>query len=201
MPPVSLTPASLLPLLQPPQEAEQYDQPRNEADVDDNKGRTVDFRNTIIIMTSNMGSTLIQDNFSKAAAADGTVSAEVLEQTRRDVIDLLKQQLKPEFLNRIDEIVMFEPLTQKDIEKIVDIQMGGIRRMLAQNGITLDYTERAKKWIASAGYDAMFGARPVKRVIQREVVNELSKRILAGDVNREKPISIDEQDGKLTFAN
>ena len=167
----------------------------------DNKGRTVDFRNTIIIMTSNMGSTLIHDNFSKAAAADGTVSAEVVEQTRRDVIDLLKQQLKPEFLNRIDEIVMFEPLTQKDIEKIVDIQMGGIRRMLAQNGITLDYTERAKKWIATAGYDAMFGARPVKRVIQREVVNELSKRILAGDVNREKPISIDEQDSKLTFAN
>ena len=167
----------------------------------DNKGRTVDFRNTIIIMTSNMGSTLIQDNFSKAAKPDGTVSAEVLEQTRRDVIDLLKQQLKPEFLNRIDEIVMFEPLTQKDIEKIVDIQMGVIRRMLAQNGITLDYTERAKRWIASAGYDAMFGARPVKRVIQREVVNELSKRILAGDVNREKPISIDEQDGKLTFAN
>ncbi len=167
----------------------------------DNKGRTVDFRNTIIIMTSNMGSTLIQDNFSKAAKPDGTVSPEVLEQTRRDVIDLLKQQLKPEFLNRIDEIVMFEPLTQKDIEKIVDIQMGVIRRMLAQNGITLDYTERAKRWIASAGYDAMFGARPVKRVIQREVINELSKRILAGDVNREKPISIDEQDGKLTFAN
>ena len=167
----------------------------------DNKGRTVDFRNTIIIMTSNMGSTLIQDNFSKAAKPDGTVAPEVLEQTRRDVIDLLKQQLKPEFLNRIDEIVMFEPLTQKDIEKIVDIQMGTIRRMLSQNGITLDYTERAKKWIASAGYDAMFGARPVKRVIQREVVNELSKRILAGDVNREKPISIDEQDGKLTFAN
>ena len=167
----------------------------------DNKGRTVDFRNTIIIMTSNMGSTLIQDNFSKAAKPDGTVAPEVLEQTRRDVIDLLKQQLKPEFLNRIDEIVMFEPLTQKDIEKIVDIQMGTIRRMLSQNGITLDYTERAKRWIASAGYDAMFGARPVKRVIQREVVNELSKRILAGDVNREKPISIDEQDGKLTFAN
>ncbi len=167
----------------------------------DNKGRTVDFRNTIIIMTSNMGSTLIQDNFSKAAKPDGTVAPEVLEQTRRDVIDLLKQQLKPEFLNRIDEIVMFEPLTQKDIEKIVDIQMGSIRRMLSQNGIALDYTERAKRWIASAGYDAMFGARPVKRVIQREVVNELSKRILAGDVNREKPISIDEKDGKLTFAN
>ncbi|MBS6459066.1 MAG: ATP-dependent chaperone ClpB [Alistipes sp.] len=167
----------------------------------DNKGRTVDFRNTIIIMTSNMGSSLIQENFSKNAAADGTVSAETIEQTRRDVIELLKQQLKPEFLNRIDEIVMFEPLTQHDIEKIVDMQMNTIRKMLAHNGISLDYSEAAKRWIAAAGYDAMFGARPVKRVIQREVVNELSKRILAGDVNREKPISIDEKDGALTFAN
>ena len=167
----------------------------------DNKGRTVDFRNTIIIMTSNMGSSLIQDNFAKGTRADGTIADEVLEQTRREVTELLKQQLKPEFLNRIDEIVMFEPLTQHDIEKIVDIQMGAIRRMLSHNGITLDYTERAKRWIATAGYDAMFGARPVKRVIQREVVNELSKRILAGDVNREKPISIDEQNGTLTFAN
>ncbi len=167
----------------------------------DNKGRTVDFRNTIIIMTSNMGSSLIQENFSKGAAADGTVSAETVEQTRRDVIELLKQQLKPEFLNRIDEIVMFEPLTQRDIEKIVEMQMNTIRKMLAHNGISLDYSEAAKRWIAAAGYDAMFGARPVKRVIQREVVNELSKRILAGDVNREKPISIDEKDGALTFAN
>ena len=167
----------------------------------DNKGRTVDFRNTIIIMTSNMGSSLIQENFSKSAAADGTVSAETVERTRRDVIELLKQQLKPEFLNRIDEIVMFEPLTQHDIEKIVDMQMNTIRKMLAHNGISLDYSEAAKRWIAAAGYDAMFGARPVKRVIQREVVNELSKRILAGDVNREKPISIDEKDGALTFAN
>ena len=167
----------------------------------DNKGRTVDFRNTIIIMTSNMGSSLIQENFSKGAAADGTVSAETVERTRRDVIELLKQQLKPEFLNRIDEIVMFEPLTQHDIEKIVDMQMNTIRKMLAHNGISLDYSEAAKRWIAAAGYDAMFGARPVKRVIQREVVNELSKRILAGEVNREKPISIDEKDGALTFAN
>ncbi|MGN0091711.1 MAG: ATP-dependent chaperone ClpB [Alistipes sp.] len=167
----------------------------------DNKGRTVDFRNTIIIMTSNMGSSLIQANFAKGTRADGTIADEVLEQTRREVTELLKQQLKPEFLNRIDEIVMFEPLTQHDIEKIVDIQMGAIRRMLSHNGITLDYTERAKRWIATAGYDAMFGARPVKRVIQRYVVNELSKRILAGDVNREKPISIDEHNGALTFAN
>ena len=167
----------------------------------DNKGRTVDFRNTIIIMTSNMGSSLIQENFSKGADREGNVPAEVVEQTRRDVIDLLRQQLKPEFLNRIDEIVMFEPLTGKDIEKIVEIQMSAIGKMLSHNGITLEYTDAAKRWIATAGYDAMFGARPVKRVIQREVINELSKRILAGDVNRDKPIRIDAGKEGLTFGN
>ncbi len=167
----------------------------------DNKGRTVDFRNTIIIMTSNMGSSLIQENFSKGADREGNVPAEVVEQTRRDVIDLLKQQLKPEFLNRIDEIVMFEPLTERDIEKIVDIQMTAIGKMLSHNGIRLEYTDAAKRWIATAGYDAMFGARPVKRVIQREVINELSKRILAGDVNRDKPIRIDAGKEGLTFGN
>ena len=167
----------------------------------DNKGRTVDFRNTIIIMTSNMGSSLIQENFSKGADREGNVPAEVVEQTRRDVVDLLKQQLKPEFLNRIDEIVMFEPLTEKDIEKIVEIQMTAIGKMLSHNGITLEYTDAAKRWIATAGYDAMFGARPVKRVIQREVINELSKRILAGDVNRDKPIRIDAGKEGLTFGN
>ena len=167
----------------------------------DNKGRTVDFRNTIIIMTSNMGSSLIQENFSKGADREGNVPAEVVEQTRRDVVDLLRQQLKPEFLNRIDEIVMFEPLTGKDIEKIVEIQMSAIGKMLSHNGITLEYTDAAKRWIAAAGYDAMFGARPVKRVIQREVVNELSKRILAGDVNRDKPIRIDAGKDGLTFGN
>ena len=167
----------------------------------DNKGRTVDFRNTIIIMTSNMGSSLIQENFSKGADREGNVPAEVVEQTRRDVVDLLKQQLKPEFLNRIDEVVMFEPLTEKDIEKIVEIQMTAIGKMLSHNGITLEYTDAAKRWIATAGYDAMFGARPVKRVIQREVINELSKRILAGDVNRDKPIRIDAGKDGLTFGN
>lgn len=167
----------------------------------DNKGRTVDFRNTIIIMTSNMGSSLIQENFSKGADSHGNVPEEVIEQTRRDVIDLLKQQLKPEFLNRIDEIVMFEPLTERDIEKIVEIQMTAIGKMLSHNGITLEYTDAAKRWIAETGYDAMFGARPVKRVIQREVVNELSKRILAGDVNRDKPIRIDAGKDGLTFGN
>ena len=138
----------------------------------DNKGRTVDFRNTIIIMTSNMGSQL-----------------------------LLKQQLKPEFLNRIDEIVMFEPLTRKDIEKIVDIQLGIVRRMLAENGLELNYTPAARAWIAEAGYDPMYGARPVKRTIQREVVNDLSKRILAGEVDRSRPISIDVEGGRILFRN
>ena len=166
----------------------------------DNKGRTVDFRNTIIIMTSNMGSQIIQENFS--AAFDGEkLSADVVERTRRDVVEMLKMHLKPEFLNRIDEIVMFEPLTRHDIEQIVDIQMGIIRRMLSENGITLDYTPAAKQLIAKMGYDPLFGARPVKRVIQREVVNDLSKRILAGEVNREKPILIDVEGESLKFSN
>ena len=166
----------------------------------DNKGRTVDFRNTIIIMTSNMGSHVIQENFSKDF--DGNkVPEEVVERTRREVIDLLKQQLKPEFLNRIDEIVMFEPLTRRDIERIVDIQLGHVRKMLAENGIRLEYTDRAREWIAAAGYDPLYGARPVKRTIQRCVVNDLSKRILAGEVDRSKPISIDAAADGLTFAN
>ena len=166
----------------------------------DNKGRTVDFRNTIIIMTSNMGSQVIQENF--AEAADGKrLPEEVVERTRREVIDLLKQQLKPEFLNRIDEIVMFEPLTRKDIERIVDIQMNGVSRMLAENGIRLEYSDRARAWIADAGFDPLYGARPVKRTIQRYVVNDLSKRILAGEVDRSKPISIDADANGLVFKN
>ena len=166
----------------------------------DNKGRTVDFRNTIIIMTSNMGSHLIQENF--AASFNGErLDPEVVERTRRDVVEMLKQQLKPEFLNRIDEIVMFEPLTHKEIEKIVDIQMGIIARMLAENGIQLEYDSAAREWIASAGYDPMFGARPVKRVVQREVINLLSKEILAGNIDREHPIRIGADSHGLTFNN
>ena len=167
----------------------------------DNKGRTVDFRNTIIIMTSNMGAYTIQERFSKALTAGGEVPTEVVEATRAEVVESLKQQLKPEFLNRIDEIVMFTPLSQSDIEEIVDMQMHAIRKALAHNGISLDYTAAARRWIAHAGYDAMYGARPVKRTIQREVVNQLSKRILAGEINRERPISIDASDEGLTFAN
>ena len=166
----------------------------------DNKGRTVDFRNTIVIMTSNMGSQIIQEHFAQAFSG-GKIAPEVVEKTRQEVIDLLKQQLKPEFLNRIDEIVMFEPLTKRDIERIVDIQLGIVRRMLRENGIELDCTPAAREWIAAAGYDPLYGARPVKRTIQRYIVNDLSKRILAGDVNREKPIRIDADKEGLTFVN
>ena len=166
----------------------------------DNKGRTVDFRNTIIIMTSNMGSHVIQENFAEAFNGK-KLPEEVVERTRLAVIDLLKQQLKPEFLNRIDEIVMFEPLTHKDIERIVDIQLGIVRKMLSENGIRLEYSDKAREWIAAAGYDPLYGARPVKRVIQRYVVNDLSKRILAGEVDRSKPISIDAGKDGLSFSN
>ena len=167
----------------------------------DNKGRTVDFRNTIVIMTSNMGSHLIQERFAKALEQSSAISQTVVESVQREVIELLKQQLKPEFLNRIDEIVMFEPLSQADIEQIVDLQMKSLAKMLAHNGIELQYTDAARKFIATAGYDAMYGARPVKRVVQREVVGELSKRILAGEVNRERPITIDAVEGALHFSN
>jgi len=166
----------------------------------DNKGRTVDFRNTIIIMTSNMGSQIIQERF--AAAFDGLkIDPATIERTRDEVVELLKAQLKPEFLNRIDEIVMFEPLTRENIEQIVDIQLRIIARMLHDNGITLTWTEAARRWIAAEGYDPLFGARPVKRTIQRVIVNDLSRRILAGEVDRNSPIAIDAAADGLTFAN
>ncbi len=167
----------------------------------DNKGRTVDFRNTIIIMTSNMGAFTIQERFSRAMSEGGEVPAEIVEDTRREVVEQLKQHLKPEFLNRIDEIVMFEPLSEKDIYKIVDIQLAIVHKMLKQSGVELRVTEKARKWIAHIGYDAAYGARPVKRVIQREVINELSKRILAGKIDRSKPIIIDTSENQLSFSN
>ena len=167
----------------------------------DNKGRTVDFRNTIIIMTSNMGAYTIQENFQRAMSKDGEVSADIVELTRNEVVEQLKQHLKPEFLNRIDEIVMFEPLSEKDIAKIVDIQLGITYKMLKQSGIELRVTDKARAWIAHIGFDAAYGARPVKRVIQREVINELSKRILAGRVDKSKPIVIDISADALSFNN
>ena len=166
----------------------------------DNKGRTVDFRNTIVIMTSNMGAHVIQERFA-VAADGGKIDPATVEKTRDEVVDLLKQHLKPEFLNRIDEIVMFEPLTRADIGCIVDIQLGAVRKMLAENGIVLEYTAAARDWIAEAGFDPLYGARPVKRTIQRYVVNDLSKRILAGEVDRTRPIRIDATKEGLRFEN
>ena len=166
----------------------------------DNKGRTVDFRNTIIIMTSNMGSHLIMDNFSKGYNGE-RIPQEVVDRTRRDVIDMLKQTLKPEFLNRIDEIVMFTPLTKENVYEIVGIQIRSLTKMLAANGIELQVTHGAQEWLARQGYDPMYGARPVKRTIQRYIVNDLSKKILAGDVDRERPIVIDTAGDALTYKN
>ena len=167
----------------------------------DNKGRTVDFRNTIIIMTSNMGSHLIQDRFSKAIEEGGEVPTDTVEQTRDEVVELLKATLKPEFLNRIDEIVMFTPLSRGEVEQIVDIQLRVVEKMLSANGIRLEVSPSAREWVAQAGYDPMFGARPVKRTIQRYIINDLSKQILAGEVDRTRPIRIDASDAGLTFEN
>ena len=167
----------------------------------DNKGRTADFRNTIIIMTSNMGAHTIQERFLDALATTDGLSDEVIESTRNEVIEQLKQHLKPEFLNRIDEIVMFEPLGRKAITEIVDMQLRSVAKLLKQNGIDMVYTAAARSHIADVGFDALFGARPIKRAIQREVVNELSKRILAGKVDRDKSIRIDANDEGLIFEN
>ena len=164
----------------------------------DNKGRTVDFRNTIVIMTSNMGSHIIAERF---ATAGDEPSAEVVERTKDEVVELLKQHLKPEFLNRIDEIVMFEPLGRRAIEEIVDMQLRSVAHLLHENGIELIYTAAARRHIADAGFDPLYGARPIKRTIQREVVNELSKRILAGSVERTRPIRLDADDEGLSFEN
>ena len=164
----------------------------------DNKGRLVNFKNTIIIMTSNMGSQLIRENFSKMTDEN---RYETIEQTKNDVLEMLKQTIRPEFLNRIDEIIMFTPLNEKEIEEIVGLQIAGIKRMLSSNGISLDVTPAALRFLAEEGYDPEFGARPVKRVIHRMVLNRLSKDILAQKVDKERPIVIDYSNGELLFRN
>ncbi len=164
----------------------------------DNKGRVVNFKNTIIIMTSNMGSALIRENFEKLTERN---REEVVENTRNLVLSMLKQTIRPEFLNRIDDIIMFAPLKQEEIKQIVRIQLDGVKKMLAGNSITLEYTDEAVESIAEAGYDPEFGARPVKRVIQRKVLNQLSKDILSGKVDNSRPIVIDAIDENVYFRN
>jgi ATP-dependent Clp protease ATP-binding subunit ClpB len=164
----------------------------------DNKGRTVDFKNTIIIMTSNIGSHLIQENLEKVTDKN---REEVINQTREQVFDLLKKTIRPEFLNRIDEIIMFQPLTLAEISKVVELQLGKIDEILEKSGIKLSTTPKAIKLIASLGFDPQFGARPIKRVIQKNLLNELSKMILEGKINKDNTIVVDEKDGKLVFKN
>ena len=164
----------------------------------DNKGRMVNFKNTIIIMTSNMGSPLIRDNFAKMTPENRD---ETIEKTKEEVIELLKQQIRPEFLNRIDEIIMFTPLNEAEIEEIVGLQIKSIQKMLATNGITLEVTPKALHFLAEEGYDPEFGARPVKRVIHRMVLNQLSKDILAQKVDRARPIIIDYDGNDIVFKN
>ena len=164
----------------------------------DNKGRFVNFKNTIIIMTSNMGSQMIRENFEKMTESNRD---ETIDRTKTDVLELLKQTIRPEFLNRIDEIVMFTPLDKKEIQQIVELQIRGIRKMLATNGVKLTITPSAVELLAEDGYDPEFGARPVKRTIQRMILNELSKDILAQKVDRDHPIVIDRQGDDLVFRN
>ncbi|MDX1904306.1 MAG: AAA family ATPase, partial [Thermonemataceae bacterium] len=171
----------------------------DEGRLTDNKGRTANFKNTIIIMTSNMGAHLIQDNFSKITEEN---EFDVLEDTKDEVISLLRKQIRPEFLNRIDEIVLFRPLNKKDITRIVDIQLAGIEKMLEENNVKISFSDTLKSVLADTGFDAQFGARPLKRAIQKRILNELSKEILAGKVQREKSILVDTDEfDRVVFKN
>ena len=164
----------------------------------DNKGRVVNFKNTIIIMTSNMGSSLIRENFEKMTPE---THDQVVDETKIQVLELLKKTIRPEFLNRIDDIIMFTPLNEEEIRKIVTVQLNSVKKMLAQNGIALEFTDAALAFISDKGFDPQFGARPVKRVIQKYVLNELSKELLGGKINKDHPITIDSDGSNLVFKN
>ncbi len=154
----------------------------------DNKGRTVDFRNTIIIMTSNIGSHIIQESYAQLS---GSNAEQIFDRTRQQVFELLKQSIRPEFLNRVDEIIMFTPLNRQQIRQIVMLQFDRIKQMLAQNGVAIEITDSAVDWITDIGFDPVYGARPIKRVMQKKILNELSKQLLAGTINKEQTITVD----------
>jgi ATP-dependent Clp protease ATP-binding subunit ClpB len=164
----------------------------------DNKGRVVNFKNTIIIMTSNIGSHLIQEAFEnvKPESIDAAV-----EKAKIDVMALLKQTIRPEFLNRVDEIIMFQPLSRKDVRQIIEVQLKGLKSLVQTSGINLDFSKYAVDFLAENGFDPQFGARPLKRLIQKEIVNQLSKKILAGEVDRTKNVMVDVFDGVVVFRN
>ena len=164
----------------------------------DNKGRTVNFKNTIIIMTSNMGSSYVQSQMERLTAQNRT---SILEETKNGVMEMLKKQIRPEFLNRIDEVIMFTPLNEQEIREIVTLQVNGVKKMLQQNGVTLELTTDAIDFLAHVGYDPEFGARPVKRAVQHYLLNDLSRKLLAEEVNRTKPIIVDYFGDGLVFRN
>ena len=164
----------------------------------DNKGRVVNFKNTIIVMTSNMGSHIIQENFADLEGKDINT---VVEATKEQVMDVLKQMLRPEFLNRVDDVVMFQPLMRKEIKGIIKIQLEGLKRQLAEQGIQLDFSDYALDYLSQRGFDPQYGARPLKRVIQKEVVNLLSRKIIAGEIDKSKPVLIDVFDGVVVMRN
>jgi len=171
----------------------------DEGRLTDNKGRVANFKNTIIIMTSNTGSHLIQENFEKINK-DNVL--ELIEQTKSQVFDLLKKSVRPEFLNRIDETIMFLPLNKDNIRQIVAIQFGLIQKSLKENGIEIEATDDVLDYIGELGYDPQFGARPLKRVIQRKVLNELSKLILSGEISKDAVVSVElNQDREVEFVN
>jgi len=164
----------------------------------DNKGRVVNFKNTIIIMTSNMGSQIIQANFENVNEGN---KEEVVETTKREVMDLLKQTIRPEFLNRIDEVIMFQPLLLPDIKEIIRIQLNDLKEQLAKSGVLLEFTDYALDYLAENGFDPQFGARPLKRLIQKQIVNQLSKKLLSGTIDKTKPVLVDVFDGTVVFRN
>jgi ATP-dependent Clp protease ATP-binding subunit ClpB len=168
----------------------------DEGRLTDNKGRVADFKNTIIIMTSNMGSDIIQQRFEATKDIDSA-----MESAKVEVLGLLKQSVRPEFLNRIDDIIMFTPLSKDNIVEIVGLQLKGLTRMLSKQGITFDATNEATAYLAEKGYNPEYGARPVKRVIQKEVLNELSKELLSGNIKTDSIILLDSFNDKLVFRN
>jgi ATP-dependent Clp protease ATP-binding subunit ClpB len=164
----------------------------------DNKGRVVNFRNTIIVMTSNIGSDLIQEAFENVN--ENNID-EVTDRAKQEVMGMLRQTIRPEFLNRVDDIIMFKPLLKKEIMGIVRIQLDSLKRLVSNSGIDLRFSDYALEYLADQGFDPQFGARPLKRLIQKAIVNELSKRILAGDIDKTRPVMVDVFDGVVVFRN
>ena len=168
----------------------------------DNKGRTVDFKNTILIMTSNVGAEVIQEYMQRIEHIDDKASrSDVLEECRRAVIDILKKSMRPEFINRIDEIIMFEPLTRKDILGILNLQLSALKKKMEEHGISIDFSRKFIDYMSEKGYDPAYGARPIKRILQRELVNMLAKALIEGSISKERPVLVDVSDDQIVITS